>query len=149
MLKKLASILIISLFTVSCMGGIAFVKGGRVEHVTWIPSATIVRSENYKILGQSEGESSTFFLLGLIPITSPLNIEYALSQAVQNENVKGGDSMVNIQVWRETHLYFPIGTVSVIKVRGDVVSFKTDGMPLFEDRRAGKPVSGGITVGGK
>jgi hypothetical protein len=65
-------------------------------------------------------------------MTNPLNMEYALSQAVQK--VEGGDSMVNMTVWHETHYFYPLGTVSVTKVRGDIISLKNDSqVPLFED----------------
>jgi hypothetical protein len=104
----------------------------RADNMQMIDSATIIRSEGYKILGTETGETSTFFLFGLIPVTNPVNIEFALSQAVQK--VQGGDSIVNMTVWHETHYFFPLGTVSVTKVRGDIVSLKTDStVPLFEE----------------
>ena len=55
-------------------------------------------------------------------MTNPLNIEYAMSQAVQK--IPGGDTIINISIWHETHYYFPLGTVSVVKVEGDVISLK-------------------------
>lgn len=130
--------------TSNCLGGFID-KGGRVREPGFVPSATLLRSDRLKILKRATNESSTFFLLGLFPVTRPLNIEYALSQAVQS--VDDGDTIINIHVWHETHYYFPLGTVSVCKVEGDVVSLKQS-QPLFESSRPGK-ASGGITVGGK
>lgn len=141
-------------------------KGGHTRDISIVSSATIIRSEEYKVLGKSEGESSTYMFLGIIPLTDPLNIEYALSQAVQK--VEGGQSMVNIEVWHETHYYFPVGKVSVVKVRGDVVSLTAGSAPIFENQK-GKEVKvpdtgdgglkvkkqddsnsdGGLKVGGK
>ncbi|MCB1156362.1 MAG: hypothetical protein H7A25_21265 [Leptospiraceae bacterium] len=125
--------------------------------MAFVPAATIVRGEGYKILGREEGETSTFFLFGLFPLTNPLNIEYAMSQAVQK--IDGGQSLVNVGIWHETHYYYPIGTVSVLKVEGDVVNFSSVDRPLFEDKeKKGSKVkignlpktnSGGLTVGGK
>jgi hypothetical protein len=84
------------------------------------------------ILGSAEGESSTFFYLGLFPLTNPLNIEYAMSQAVQK--IPGGDTLVNVKIWHETHYFFPLGTVSVVKVEGDVISVKEIDPPLGDPK---------------
>lgn len=119
----------------NCMGGI-IEKGGRVRNTGLISEATLIRKDKLNILGTAEGESSTFFYLGLIPLTNPLNIEYAMSQAVQK--IPGGDTLVNVKIWHETHYYFPLGTVSVVKVEGDVISVKDI-----------EPSSGDLKVGGK
>jgi hypothetical protein len=150
MLKKVVNSLVIFFLLLNCFGG------GRVRDIKYVPSATIIRSDNYKFLDMSEGESSTFFYFGLFPVTNPLNIEYAMSKAV--EKVPGGDSIVNMIIWQETQLFFPLGTVSVIKVKGDVVSLKANN-PLFEDKKKSEKTptggkakiseSGGISVGGK
>lgn len=93
--------------------------GGRVRSPGIYDSATIIRSSAYDILEEAEGESSTFFVFGLFPVTNPISMDYALSQAVQK--VPGGRSLVNIKVWHETHVMFPLGTVSVLKVKGKVI----------------------------
>jgi hypothetical protein len=59
-----------------------------------------------------------------------------MSQAVQK--IPGGDTLVNVKIWHETHYYFPLGTVSVVKVEGDVISVKDI-----------EPSSGDLKVGGK
>lgn len=93
--------------------------GGRVRDAQYIDSATVIRSTDYIELGTSSGESSVFFLFGIIPITNPLNMDYALSEAVQK--IPGGKSLIKIKYWQETHLFFPVGTVSVLKVKGTVI----------------------------
>lgn len=126
--------------TIHCTGNpITFDKGGFVRQMAILPAATIVRGSSYKTLGTAQGESSTFIILGLFPITRPLNIQYAMSQAVRK--VEGGQSLVNLKIWHETHYYFPLGKVSVVKVEGDVVSFTQGNNQLFQDKK-GKEVPG-------
>ena len=128
-------ILFILFLFVNCMGGITD-KGGRVRNTGLISEATLIRKDKLNILGSSEGESSTFFYLGLFPLTNPLNIEYAMSQAVQK--VPGGDTLVNVKIWHETHYFFPLGTVSVVKVEGDVISVKEIDPPIGDPKVGGK-----------
>jgi hypothetical protein len=141
MLKNL-SILFIFLTFANCLGGVID-KGGRIRNIHIQHEATIIRSDTYKVLQtqEVEGESSTFFLLGLIPLSNPLSIDYALSRAA--EKVPGTDSLVQIKIWHETHLFFPLGTVSVLKVKGLPVSLK-DSQPLFQEP---PKKSGGIKIG--
>jgi hypothetical protein len=125
------SLLFILFLLMNCMGGITD-KGGHVRNTGLISEATLIRKDKLNILGSSDGESSTFFYLGLIPLTNPLNIEYAMSQAVQK--VPGGDTLVNVKIWHETHYFFPLGTVSVVKVEGDVISVKEVDPPLGDPK---------------
>ncbi len=155
MRKKSVSLFAIALF-IGCMGG------GSIRDLSLSPAATIIRTDNYKILGKSEGQSSSFFLFNLFPVTNPMNIEYALSQAVQK--IPGGQSMVNIRIWHETQYFFPLGRVHTVNVEGDVVSFDSSIDPekiqLKDPKKqkspdegikvgGEKPPTGGITVGGK
>ncbi|TGK01889.1 hypothetical protein EHQ53_15600 [Leptospira langatensis] len=104
----------------SCSGTISRTEvGGRVTSTRYAESATIIRSSDYIELGVSSGESSVFFLFGLFPMTNPMNMDYALSDAVQR--IPGGKGLVKIKYWHETHLFFPVGTVSVLKVKGTVI----------------------------
>ncbi|TGM58658.1 hypothetical protein [Leptospira adleri] len=143
----------------NCMGASLFSPGGRVRSPGIYDSATIIRTSGYDILEESIGESSTFFVFGMIPITNPISIDYALSQAVQK--VPGGRSIVNIKVWHETHVMFPLGTVSVLKVKGNVIGNREEAEKLkLEQQRkdaeaAKNPTaesnsapSEGISVGG-
>ncbi|RHX89123.1 hypothetical protein [Leptospira stimsonii] len=147
----------------NCMGATLFSPGGRVRSPGLYDSATIIRTSGYDVLEESIGESSTFFVFGMIPITNPISIDYALSQAVQK--VPGGRSIVNIKVWHETHVMFPLGTVSVLKVKGSVIGNREEAEKLKleqqkKDLEVGKDPastraesdsssSGGISVGGK
>ncbi|WP_143463931.1 hypothetical protein [Leptospira kirschneri] len=156
-------VLVILSFSVfgNCMGATLFEPGGRVRAPALYDSATIIRTSGYDILEESEGESSTFFILGIIPITNPISIDYALSQAVQK--VPGGRSIVNIKVWHETHVMFPLGTVSVLKVKGNVIGNKEESEKLKleeqlkkettsqiqeEKQNSTPPPEGGISVSG-
>ncbi|WCL47690.1 hypothetical protein [Leptospira sp. GIMC2001] len=119
-------------FLIDCMGGFVD-KGGHSRVIRLTPSATIIRSSEYTKLTHSEGESSTLFLFGLFPVTNNLDIEYAMSQAVQK--VPDGQSLIDIQYWHETHYYYPVGTVSVLKVQGMVVSLKRETEVIETDNR--------------
>jgi hypothetical protein len=155
MTPKLLIGLFLAFIFCNCLGGALVDKGGYFGIISHSSSATVIRSDSYKVLGTAEGESSVYYLLGLIPVTSPLNIDYALSQAVQQ--YPGGGSMINLRVWTEVHYYFPVGKVYVLKVKGDVVDLK-ESLPLFEQPGKGgggktptrqPPAGGGISVGGK
>ncbi|MCB1178209.1 MAG: hypothetical protein KDK36_11560 [Leptospiraceae bacterium] len=140
------------------MGGLGDV-GGRTRNMHFTPEATIIRSNDYTPVQKEEvvGESSTYFFLGLIPLTNPLSIEYALSRAV--EKAPGADTIVDLKIWHETHLFFPVGTVSVVKVKGLPVSLKKDFVPQPKKpdnqksgggiKVGGSNTGGGISVGGK
>ena len=104
----------------NCLGAIAD-KGGHLRNASLLPNATILRSSNYTKLGSVEVETSQFFLWGMFPVTNPLNPEYALSQAIQAR--PGTQSIINAEIWHETHYYFPIGTVSVMKIKGEAITW--------------------------
>jgi hypothetical protein len=97
-------------------------QNGFNREINLLPMATNIKDSEYEILGKSTGSSSTFYFLGLIPVTGTLNTEYALSQAVQK--YENGQTIINLILWHETHYFFPIGKVSVVKVEGDVIRFK-------------------------
>ncbi|WCL48685.1 hypothetical protein [Leptospira sp. GIMC2001] len=118
LIKVFSVLLVFSSFAFHCVGG------GIVRDYTPSPEATRILSTDYQKLGRSSGESSTFFLFGAIPITSPLNMDYALSQALQK--VEGGETIVNLVIWHDTLYYFPLGSVSVLRVEGDVIGKKKD-----------------------
>ncbi len=84
------------------------------------PPVRAVPLEEYEGGCEEVGESSTFFLFNLFPVTPRLDMEYAMAVAIQKLE---GDSMVNIRAWHETHYYSLLGRVSVLKVKGDVIRF--------------------------
>ncbi|PJD99915.1 MAG: hypothetical protein CK427_15135 [Leptospira sp.] len=118
MKTKISLILYFCILTISCVGD------GKVRDISIQPEATRILSSNYEILGSSIGESSTFYILGFIPITTEISMDYALSQAVQK--IPNGQTMVDLKVWHETRYFFPLGTVSVLKVRGNVIGKKAE-----------------------
>ncbi len=81
---------------------------------------------------EAEGRHSVFFLVGIFPVTPPLNPDYAISEAVQR---LGGDTMINIRAWHETHYYSALGKVEVFKVRGDVIRFLTASRIVPEEKK--------------
>jgi hypothetical protein len=117
---------LVSIFLFLCLNCMAAIRNKNVSlgQNQIVPSATIIREDGYKVLGESSSETSTFFILGLFPVTNPLNIEYALSQAVQK--IPGGNSMIGVYIWNENQNIFPLGTISVLKVKGTVISFKVE-----------------------
>ena len=87
------------------------------------PAGPPVRIEDpatYKGGCEEEGESSVFFLFNVVPVTPPLNPEYAIGTAVQKLE---GDTMIGMKTWQETHYYSILGRVSVFKVKGLVIKF--------------------------
>lgn len=135
MLRKNSKFIFFLFLLNNCLGGALGDRGGAIINLNHSPSATIIRSEDYKTLGESEGETSSFYLLGLIPVTPVLNIDYAMSQAVQK--IPNGSSMVNVRTWIESHYYFPVGKVLVLKVKGEVIDLKQT-LPLFEEAKSKK-----------
>ncbi len=118
---KLKSLVSICLLSLNC-GANIIGQNGFTRQIGISSEATIVRDGSYEILGSAIGESSVFLFLGIFPMTPPLNTEYALSEAVQK--IEGGQTLINLAIWHETHYYFPIGKVSVVKIEGDVIRFK-------------------------
>jgi hypothetical protein len=64
MLRKLVNI-IIPFLVLNCVMVISYPTNlnRRADNIHIAPSATIIRSEGYKILGTETGETSTFFLI--------------------------------------------------------------------------------------
>lgn len=104
---------LLSLLMTNCLG----MKVRR--EIALFDSATLVRSENYVVLGKGTGEDSAFFILGMFPVTKPPNVELAMSQAL--EKFPDGRTLINIQIIREDRPYFPLGLVTAVIVTADVV----------------------------
>ena len=117
-------LLLILLTSLSCTGTFKlFPKkpGGIVTSFSVLPSATLINKAKYEILGKSVGKSSTFYFLGSIPFTKPLDIDYALSQALTK--IPKGQSIINLEIWIEKQYFFPVGTVISVNVKGDVIRY--------------------------
>ncbi|MCR9143677.1 MAG: hypothetical protein NXI24_15625 [bacterium] len=87
------------------------------------PPVRLTPAENYRGGCEVEGESSVFLLFNIWPATRPLDVEYAISTAVQRLE---GDTMIRIHAWHETHYYSLLGRARVFKVRGDVIRYRAD-----------------------
>ncbi|WP_411823832.1 hypothetical protein [Leptospira sp. 'Mane'] len=101
-------------------------------------SATIIRSNDFVILGKGRGQDSAFYFLGMIPVTREPNIELALSQAL--EKYPEGKTLINIQIQRVDKPYFPLGLVTVVMVSADVIgSPKLEGVSEPSPKGKTKP----------
>ena len=81
---------------------------------------TYIDPNLYKGGCEQEGQHSTFHLFNIIRVTPPLDPEYAIGSAVQRVE---GDTMIHIRAWHETHYYTILGSVSVFKIKGDVIRY--------------------------
>jgi hypothetical protein len=120
-LKKLVKSFLLIVFFTNCATNL-LTQNGYSRDILFTPEATLFKDAEYEFLKRETGESSQFYLFYLFPVTPHLDAEYAMSMAVQK--VEGGESMMNILIWHETHYNFPLGKVSVLKVEGDVIKFK-------------------------
>ncbi|MDF3819751.1 hypothetical protein P3G55_07575 [Leptospira sp. 96542] len=96
-------------------------------------SATIVRSTEYQILGTGTGQDSSFYLLGMFPVTKAPSVELALSQVM--EKFPEGKTLINIRIQREDRAYFPLGLVTVLTVKADVVGDPNDNSAKFKETK--------------
>ncbi|MCB1175214.1 MAG: hypothetical protein KDK39_16685 [Leptospiraceae bacterium] len=71
-----------------------------------------------------ESQSSVFFLFNMLPVTPPLDVDYALSRAIQ---MREGDNVIDMQAWHEVHYYGIIGRVFVYRLRGHVIRYRKQG----------------------
>ncbi len=89
------------------------------------PSARNLYKAEYEILGTGEGQSSSFNLFWLFPVTPRINFEYAVNEAISE---KGGDDLIDVRFWMEkTH--WIVGTVKVLHVKGTVIRYTTGETP--------------------
>lgn len=92
---------------------------GRVHPLAIEPGAKVMRSSAYQVLGEAEGASSSFTLLGIFPVTSPLDPERAVDQAIRS---LGGDNLIEVVYYSETKVYI-VGVVNVVRVTGKVIRY--------------------------
>lgn len=80
------------------------------------------KSSRYIVLGPSEGQSSSFNLIWLIPVTPRVNYKQAADEAIGK---LGGDNLIDVKIWmQKTH--WIIGTVDTLHVKGTVIQYKKD-----------------------
>jgi len=92
---------------------------GRVHPLSIEPSSKVMRAADYQVLGEAEGTSSSFTLLGLFPVTPRLDPERAVDQAIRS---LGGDNLVESVYYSETKVYI-VGVVKIVRVRGKVIRY--------------------------
>jgi len=73
----------------------------------------------YKVLGEEDAVASNFNLFWVWSVTPPPNVELAILEAV---NKKGGDSMIDIRLWREQRVWM-VGTVHILHIRGKIIKY--------------------------
>ncbi len=83
------------------------------------PSARLMTSSGYEILGEAEGTSSSFRLFWFIPVTPDASFREASDDAIKS---KGGDNLIEAVYTRESLVYI-VGTVNNIYVKGKVIRY--------------------------
>ena len=83
------------------------------------PSASMLKDQPYKILGEAQGQASSFALFWFITVTPRADIDRAVSEAVSE---KGGDELIDVRWWIERKIYI-VGAVTIIHVKGKVIRY--------------------------
>lgn len=110
---SIASLLICSLLT-GCVYSHTRVLG--IE-----PQARVI-DQNYRVLGESEGKSSSFNLLWIIPVTPRVSYDRAVYEAVSKYR---GDNLIDVRTWLERQIWFG-GMVEILHVKGTVIQYTRD-----------------------
>lgn len=92
---------------------------GRVHPLAIEPGVKVMRSSGYQVLGEAEGMSSSFTLLGIFPVTPRIDPERAADQAIRS---LGGDNLIEAVYYSETKVYI-VGVVNVVRVKGKVIRY--------------------------
>lgn len=84
------------------------------------PVARTLEQADFDDLGESEGESSSFNLLWLVPVTRPVSYDAAVIDAISKRD---GDNLINVRYWIERQ-FWVMGTIQVLHVRGNVIKYR-------------------------
>ena len=84
------------------------------------PQARIFENKKYTVLGEAEGQSSSFNLLWIIPVTPRIDCKKAADQAVESKN---GDNLIEVRTWKERQVWL-LGLVEILYVRGKVIRYE-------------------------
>ncbi len=84
------------------------------------PQAKIFTAKKYAILGEAEGQSSSFNLLWVIPVTPRISYENAVDQAIRS---KRGDNLIEVRTWKERQVWI-LGFVEILYVKGKVIRYE-------------------------
>ncbi len=77
---------------------------------------------NYRVLGETEAQSSSFNLLWVFPVTPRISYESAVNDAIAR---LGGDNLINVRTWIERQIWIG-GMVEILHVRGTVIMYGED-----------------------
>jgi hypothetical protein len=84
------------------------------------PQAKIIESDRYRVLGVSEGTSSSFNLLWIIPVTPRIDYDRAVNDAVAGLR---GDNIIEVKTWIERQVWI-VGLVEILHVKGKVIQYE-------------------------
>jgi len=87
-----------------------------------MPSYHPMEDRAYEETGWSTGETSSFHLLWVLPVTPELSLDRAVKEAI---HAKGGDNMTDIRWWYATQ-HWIVGTVCVVHVKGRVIRYRAE-----------------------
>jgi hypothetical protein len=113
-----------SLRAAACLAACAIVATGCLYNRTRLtdisPQAKIIESGHYRVLGVSEGTSSSFNLLWFIPVTPRIDYDRAVNEAVAGMR---GDNIIEVKTWIERQVWI-VGLVEILHVRGTVIQYE-------------------------
>lgn len=82
--------------------------------------AKVIENRQYRVLGVSEGTSSSFNLIWFIPVTPRTNYEKAVNEAVAGMR---GDNIIEVKTWIERQVWI-VGLIEILHVRGKVIQYE-------------------------
>ncbi|MCX7679169.1 MAG: hypothetical protein N2316_08105 [Spirochaetes bacterium] len=91
----------------------------RIKPCGILPNVLPIEEKEYEMLGTVEGESSSFYLLWVIPVTLPHRLDEAMKFAIQE---KGADNLINVRWYLERQVWI-VGTVYTIHAEGDAIRY--------------------------
>ncbi len=107
------SMLIAGIFLTGCL-----YRGIRVVGLE--QKAAQLESSRYRVLGESEGTSSSFNLFWVIPVTPRATYDRAVTEAISGMR---GDSLIEIRTWMERQIWI-VGMVEILHVKGKVIQYE-------------------------
>lgn len=107
----------IGILCLHCMTGCLY-KGVRVAGIE--TQAGQIESSHYRILGESEGMSSSFNLFWIIPVTPQARYDRAVHDAISGLK---GDSLIDVRIWLERQIWI-VGMVEILHVKGKVIQYE-------------------------
>lgn len=84
------------------------------------PAAYDMKGRGYELIGESEGQSSSFKLFWFFPVTPGYDYKEAVDEAIA---VKGGDNLIEIEYYFERQWWI-VGTIEILSVRGKAVKYQ-------------------------